>query len=86
MSSKPIWVHVPGPAGPTTVQLSSAWLAAVKARAGRGWSADYTTELVKSAAAKLVAGGYDAMRDGAFSQAVRRLAYELPAPLPRTVN
>jgi hypothetical protein len=77
MTSRPMWVHVPGPTGPTTVQLSLAWLASVKARAGRGWGEDYAPVLVKSAASKLVAGGYDAMRDGAFSQAVRRRAYEL---------
>lgn len=82
MSSRPIWVHVPGPSGPTTMQLSQKWLAAVKARAGRGCSADYTSVLVKLAAAGIVAGGYDAMRDGAYSVAVRRLAYELAALRP----
>jgi hypothetical protein len=79
--AKPVWVHVPGPGGrDTTVQLSPAWQAAIRTRAGRGWSADYTPVAVKSAAAWLLARGYDSVRDGSFSEAVRRRAYALAVP------
>lgn len=75
--AKPLWVRVQGPHGPTNVQLTPAWLAAVKARAGRSWSADCTPVAVKAAAAQMLAKGYDQARDGTFSAAVRRRAYEL---------
>lgn len=79
-AGKPSWVRVPGPHGPTNVQLTPAWLAALKARAGRGWAADYAAVAVKAAAARLLAAGYDAARDGAFSAAVRRRAWESAVP------
>lgn len=76
--TKPRWVHVPGPCGrDTTVLLNAQWQDAFKVRAARGWHADYTTLAVKAAAFWLLQPGrYDAARDGAFSQAVRRRAYE----------
>ena len=78
MADGPVWVRVPGPNGPTNVQLTAQWKAAVKARVGRGWHVDYTLVAVKAAAAWLMQPGrYDVARDGAFSQAVRRRAYEL---------
>lgn len=78
MTDRATWVRVPGPNGPTNVALSPAWKTAIKARAGRGWYADNTPVAVKAAAAWLMQPGrYDAARDGAFSQAVRRRAYEL---------
>lgn len=73
---KAAWVWVPGPNGPTTVHLSPEWLAALKKRAGARWTADYTTALVKMSAQQVLRG-YDALRDGAFSQCVRRRAYEM---------
>lgn len=78
MTEPATWVRVQGPNGPTNVQLTAKWRSAVKARAGRGWHADYTPVAVKAAAAWLMQPGrYDAARDGPFSQAVRRRAYEL---------
>lgn len=76
--TKPRWVHVPGPGGrDTTVLLNAQWQDAFKVRAARGWHADYTSVAVKAAAVWLLQPGrYDAARDGAFSQAVRRRAYE----------
>lgn len=74
------WVRVPGPNGPTSVQLTPQWRAAVKARAGDGWHSDHGHHLVKAAAEWLAKPGrYHSVRDGSFSQAVRRVAYELAA-------
>lgn len=84
--AKPTWVHVPGPKGrDTTVQLLPDWLAAVRVAAGSGWNLGDTKALVQLAAGELLRDGYAAVRDGAFSTAVRRRAYKLAlrvAPSP----
>jgi hypothetical protein len=63
-------------AGPTNLSLSLARLAAVKKRAGKGWTADYTTTLLMSTAAHMLPS-YDRIGDGSWSDAVRRAAYDL---------
>lgn len=79
--AKPIWVHVPGPGGgDTTVQLQPAWVAAVAEKLGRTGAVDHVRALVLNTAGALLREGYDAVRDGPFSIAVRRRAYELAAP------
>lgn len=78
---KPIWQHVRGPGGgDTTVQLAPAWVAAVAEKLGRPGNVDHVRALVWNTAGTLLREGYDVMRDGPFSTAVRRRAYAVAAP------